>query len=62
MESLRLFDKLKEVIIREFYDENEVDFPKRVLNFVKKEEVKGDKNRERILRLAANIENKSDYE
>lgn len=59
---MRLFDKLKEVVLREFDDENDVKFPKRILDFVKNEEGKGNKNRDRILRLAANIENKSDYE
>jgi hypothetical protein len=62
---LRLFDKLKEVVLREFDDDNndnEVRFPKKILRFVKNEADKGDKNRNRILRLAANIENKSDYE
>ncbi|MDF2506087.1 hypothetical protein [Clostridium sp.] len=62
---MRLFDKLKEVVLREFDDDNndnEVRFPKKILRFVKNEADKGDKNRNRILRLAANIENKSDYE
>lgn len=60
---MRLFDKLKEVVLREFDDDdNDVKFPKKILHFVKNEADKGDKNRNRILRLAANIENKSDYE
>lgn len=60
---MRLFDKLKKLLLKGLFDdENDVVFPKRVLNFVKNEENKGNKNRERILRLAANIENKSDHE
>lgn len=63
-ESLRLFNELKEVLLRGFDDDNDndVNFSKKILHFVKNEGYKGDKNRERILRLASNIENKSDYE
>ncbi|AGK96506.1 hypothetical protein [Clostridium pasteurianum] len=63
---MRLFDKLKEVVLREFDDDdNDVNFSKKILHFVKNEADRADradKNRNRILRLAANIENKSDYE
>lgn len=59
---MRLFDRLKEVVLREFDDDNDVKFPKKILRFVKNEAGKEDKNTDRILRLAANIENMSDYE
>ncbi|AKA70873.1 hypothetical protein [Clostridium scatologenes] len=57
-----LLRKLKDVIAKEFGDDDNVKLSKKFLDFLNNEADKRDKDKNRILRLAHNIDNKSDDE
>lgn len=55
-----LLKKLKDVIAREFGDDDDVKLSKKVLDFLNNEADKREKNNNRILKLAHSMNNKSD--
>ncbi|NMM65223.1 hypothetical protein HBE96_21810 [Clostridium sp. P21] len=57
-----LLKKLKDLIAREFVDDNDVKLSKKVLDFLNNEADKRAKDNNRILRLAHSMDNKSDDE
>lgn len=57
-----LFSKLKEIILTELGDDDDAKISKKIMKFLNNEADKRDKDKNRILRLAHNMNSKSDEE
>ncbi|MBW6411335.1 hypothetical protein [Clostridium weizhouense] len=57
-----LFNKLKEIVLVELGDDDAAKLSRKFLDFVNNEADKRDRNKNSILKLARNMDNKSDDE
>ncbi|MBZ9633381.1 hypothetical protein [Clostridium sp. FP1] len=57
-----LFNKLKEIVVTELGNDDDIKLSTKIKDFVSNEADKRDRNRDRILALARNMDNKSDEE
>jgi hypothetical protein len=57
-----LFNKLKEIVVTELSNDDDAKLSTKFKDFVSNEADKRDRNRDRILALARNMDNKSDEE